>query len=64
MGVYGMPKSKTMFLMRQLVLELGSLGIRVNGINADRIRSGLLTSDFIRSRAKVKDMSEKKNKYQ
>ena len=55
-----MPKSTTMFLMRQLALELGSSGIRVNGINADRIRSGLLTSDFIKTRAKARDISEQK----
>ena len=59
MGAYGMPKSTTMFLMRQLALELGSSGIRVNGVNADRIRSGLLTSDFIKTRAKARDISEK-----
>ena len=59
MGAYGMPKSTTMFLMRQLALELGSSGIRVNGINADRIRSGLLTSEFIKTRAKARDLSEK-----
>ena len=58
MGAYGMPKSTTMFLMRQLALELGNLGIRVNGINADRIRSGLLTSDFIKKRAKARFISE------
>ena len=46
MGAHGMPKSTTMFLMKQLVLELGSLGSRANGINADSIRSGLLTSDY------------------
>ena len=60
MGLYGMPQSPIMFLTRQLVLELGSLGVRVNGINADRIRSGLLTSYSIRNLAKVKDTSEKK----
>lgn len=50
-GAYGLPKATTLFLMRQLALELGEHGIRVNGINADRIRSGLLTEDFIAERA-------------
>ncbi|SFT86280.1 bifunctional aldolase/short-chain dehydrogenase [Sedimentitalea nanhaiensis] len=50
-GAYGLPKATTMFLMRQLALELGEFGIRVNGVNADRIRSGLLTDDFIDRRA-------------
>ena len=58
MGAYGLPKATTMFLMRQLALELGSDKIRVNGINADRIRSGLLTNNFIRTRAKSRGISE------
>ena len=58
MGAYGLPKATTMFLMRQLALELGEFGIRVNGINADRIRSGLLTDDFIKSRSRSRGVSE------
>ena len=58
MGAYGMPKAATMFLMRQLALELGGNGIRVNGINADRIRSGLLTDDFIKERSAARGVSE------
>jgi rhamnose utilization protein RhaD (predicted bifunctional aldolase and dehydrogenase)/NAD(P)-dependent dehydrogenase (short-subunit alcohol dehydrogenase family) len=58
MGAYGMPKATTMFLMRQLALELGDDGIRVNGLNADRIRSGLLTDSFIRDRAASRGVSE------
>ena len=58
MGAYGLPKAATMFLMRQLALELGQDKIRVNGINADRIRSGLLTDAFIKSRAASRGISE------
>jgi NAD(P)-dependent dehydrogenase (short-subunit alcohol dehydrogenase family) len=58
MGAYGLPKATTMFLMRQLALELGSNKIRVNGINADRIRSGLLTDNFISERSKSRGISE------
>jgi rhamnose utilization protein RhaD (predicted bifunctional aldolase and dehydrogenase)/NAD(P)-dependent dehydrogenase (short-subunit alcohol dehydrogenase family) len=58
MGAYGMPKATTMFLMRQLALELGSDGITVNGINADRIRSGLLTDGFIKDRSTARGVSE------
>ncbi len=58
MGAYGLPKATTMFLMRQLALELGSAGIRVNGINADRIRSGLLTDNFIKARSIARGISE------
>lgn len=56
-GAYGLPKAATFFLVRQLALELGERGIRVNGVNADRIRSGLLTDDFIQSRAKSRGVS-------
>ena len=58
MGAYGLPKATTMFLMRQLALELGKDKIRVNGINADRIRSGLLTDNFIKARSKSRGISE------
>ena len=58
MGAYGLPKATTMFLMRQLALELGNNKIRVNGINADRIRSGLLTDNFIKERSKSRGISE------
>ena len=58
LGAYGMPKASTMFLMRQLTLELASSGIRVNGMNADRIRSGLLTDEFIRERAAARGIDE------
>ena len=58
MGAYGTPKAATMFLMRQLTLELAGSGIRVNGMNADRIRSGLLTDDFIKERAAARGVTE------
>ncbi len=56
-GAYGLPKAATFFLVRQLALELGAEGIRVNGVNADRIRSGLLTDDFIAARAEARGIS-------
>ncbi|MDA7963516.1 bifunctional aldolase/short-chain dehydrogenase [Ruegeria sp.] len=58
MGAYGTPKAATAFLLRQLTLELAEMGIRVNGVNADRIRSGLLTDDFIAKRSKARGVSE------
>ncbi len=57
-GAYGIPKAATFFLLRQLALELGPSGVRVNGINADRIRSGLLDEDFVAERAKARGVSE------
>ena len=56
-GAYGLPKAATFYLIKQLALEFGALGIRVNGINADRIRSGLLTDEFIKSRSKSRNIS-------
>jgi rhamnose utilization protein RhaD (predicted bifunctional aldolase and dehydrogenase)/NAD(P)-dependent dehydrogenase (short-subunit alcohol dehydrogenase family) len=53
-AAYGLPKATTFFLLRQLALELGAEGIRVNGINADRIRSGLLTPEMIAARASAR----------
>ena len=44
-GPYGLPKAATLFLVRQYALDYGADGIRANAVNADRIRSGLLTDD-------------------
>jgi rhamnose utilization protein RhaD (predicted bifunctional aldolase and dehydrogenase)/NAD(P)-dependent dehydrogenase (short-subunit alcohol dehydrogenase family) len=57
-GPYGLPKAATLFLVRQYALEYGSEGIRANAVNADRIRSGLLTDEMIASRSKVRGVSE------
>ncbi|WP_200833980.1 MULTISPECIES: bifunctional aldolase/short-chain dehydrogenase [Tabrizicola] len=57
-GAYGLPKATTFFLLRQLALELGGEGIRVNGINADRIRSGLLSPEIIAARSAARGVDE------
>jgi rhamnose utilization protein RhaD (predicted bifunctional aldolase and dehydrogenase)/NAD(P)-dependent dehydrogenase (short-subunit alcohol dehydrogenase family) len=58
-GPYGLPKAATLFLVRQYALDYGADGIRANAVNADRIRSGLLTDGFIAERAKARGVSEK-----
>ncbi|HEX5508204.1 MAG TPA: bifunctional aldolase/short-chain dehydrogenase [Pseudolabrys sp.] len=58
-GPYGLPKAATLFLVRQYALDYGGDGIRANAVNADRIRSGLLTDNFIRERSKARGVSEK-----
>ncbi len=58
-GPYGVPKAALLALMRQYALDYGSDGIRTNAVNADRIRSGLLTPDMIAARAKARGLSEK-----
>jgi rhamnose utilization protein RhaD (predicted bifunctional aldolase and dehydrogenase)/NAD(P)-dependent dehydrogenase (short-subunit alcohol dehydrogenase family) len=57
-GPYGLPKAATLALMRQYAVEYGADGIRANAVNADRIRSGLLTDDMIESRAAARGLSE------
>jgi NAD(P)-dependent dehydrogenase (short-subunit alcohol dehydrogenase family) len=58
-GPYGLPKAATLFLVRQYAVDYGSEGIRANAVNADRIRSGLLTDSFIAERSKARGLSEK-----
>ena len=57
-GPYGLPKAATLFLVRQYALDYGADGIRANAVNADRIRSGILTDDFIKQRAQARGVSE------
>jgi NAD(P)-dependent dehydrogenase (short-subunit alcohol dehydrogenase family) len=58
-GPYGLPKAAALALMRQYALDYGADGIRANAVNADRIRSGLLTTDMIASRSKARGLTEK-----
>jgi rhamnose utilization protein RhaD (predicted bifunctional aldolase and dehydrogenase)/NAD(P)-dependent dehydrogenase (short-subunit alcohol dehydrogenase family) len=57
-GPYGLPKAATLALMRQYAIETGKYGIRANAVNADRIQSGLLTKEMIRSRAEARGVNE------
>jgi rhamnulose-1-phosphate aldolase/alcohol dehydrogenase len=57
-GPYGLPKAATLFLMRQYALDHGAEGIRSNAVNADRIRTGLLTDDMVATRARARGISE------
>jgi rhamnose utilization protein RhaD (predicted bifunctional aldolase and dehydrogenase)/NAD(P)-dependent dehydrogenase (short-subunit alcohol dehydrogenase family) len=58
-GPYGLPKAATLFLMRQYAVDHGADGIRSNAVNADRIRSGLLSDAMIEDRSKARGLSEK-----
>ena len=58
-GPYGLPKAATLLLVRQYAVDYGNEGIRANAVNADRIRSGLLTDGFIAERSKARGVSEK-----
>jgi NAD(P)-dependent dehydrogenase (short-subunit alcohol dehydrogenase family) len=57
-GPYGLPKAATLFLMRQYALDYGAHLIRANGVNADRVRTGLLTDEMVKTRAKARGLSE------
>ena len=59
-GPYGIAKASALFLMKQYALEFGKYNIRVNGINADRVRSGILTDEIILQRAKARNISSLK----
>jgi len=59
-GAYGLPKATLLFLLKQLALELGEHKISVNGVNADKIRSGLLTPEMIQNRSKSRGLDESK----
>ncbi|MEP0520450.1 MAG: bifunctional aldolase/short-chain dehydrogenase [Hyphomicrobiales bacterium] len=50
-GPYGTSKAALMALMRQYAIEHGASGITSNAVNADRIRTNLLTDDFVAERA-------------
>jgi NAD(P)-dependent dehydrogenase (short-subunit alcohol dehydrogenase family) len=57
-GPYGLPKAAALALMRQYAVDHGGEGIRSNAVNADRIRSGLLTDTMIAERSKARGLSE------
>ena len=56
-GPYGLPKAATLFLMRQYAVDHGADGIRSNAVNADRIKSGILTDAMIQSRSRARGLS-------
>jgi len=56
-GPYGLAKSALLSLCKQYAVDYGSYGIRSNGVNADRIRSGLLNENMIKTRAKAREVS-------
>jgi NAD(P)-dependent dehydrogenase (short-subunit alcohol dehydrogenase family) len=57
-GPYGLPKAATLALVRQYAIDYGVEGIRANGVNADRIRTGLLTDAIVAQRARARGLSE------
>lgn len=58
-GPYGIPKSGVLALMKQYALDHGDEGIRANGVNAGRIRTGLMDDQLIEQRARARGISVK-----
>jgi rhamnose utilization protein RhaD (predicted bifunctional aldolase and dehydrogenase)/NAD(P)-dependent dehydrogenase (short-subunit alcohol dehydrogenase family) len=58
-GPYGLPKAATLALMRQYAVDYGNEGITANAVNADRIRSGLLTGAVVKQRARARGLTER-----
>ena len=56
-GSYGLPKTALLGLCKQYALDYGKHGIRSNGINADRIKSGILNTNMIDNRAKARQVT-------
>ncbi|MEM1130198.1 MAG: SDR family oxidoreductase, partial [Pseudomonadota bacterium] len=56
-GAYGTPKAALMALMRQYAVEHGADGITSNAVNADRIRTGLMTDAMVAARSKARGLS-------
>jgi rhamnose utilization protein RhaD (predicted bifunctional aldolase and dehydrogenase)/NAD(P)-dependent dehydrogenase (short-subunit alcohol dehydrogenase family) len=56
-GPYGTSKAALMALMRQYAVEHGASGITSNAVNADRIRTGLLTDQMVTERSKARGVT-------
>ena len=57
-GPYGLPKAALLALMRQYAVDHGAEGVRSNAVNADRIRSGLLTDEMVAARSTARGLTE------
>lgn len=56
-GPYGTSKAALMALMRQYALEHGADGITANAVNADRIRTGLMTDAMVAERSRARGLT-------
>ena len=57
LGPYGTAKAALLTLVRQYAIECGASGITSNAVNADRIRTNLVTDEFIAARAKARGIT-------
>ncbi len=54
---YGTSKAALMALMRHYAIEHGPSGITSNAVNADRIRTGLMTDEMVKERSKARGVT-------
>ncbi len=57
-GPYGTSKAALMALVRQYAIEHGTSGITANAVNADRIRTGLMTDELVAKRAAARGITQ------
>ncbi len=55
-GPYALPKAGVIALMKQYAVEGGEHGIRAGAVNADRVRTGLLSKDDVARRAAARGL--------
>ncbi|MFO7566382.1 MAG: bifunctional aldolase/short-chain dehydrogenase [Enhygromyxa sp.] len=55
-GPYALPKAALVALTKQYALEGGALGIRANAINADRVRTNLMSAEEVERRAAARGL--------
>jgi rhamnose utilization protein RhaD (predicted bifunctional aldolase and dehydrogenase)/NAD(P)-dependent dehydrogenase (short-subunit alcohol dehydrogenase family) len=55
-GPYAIPKAALIALMKQYAIEGGPLGIRSNAVNADRVRTRLLSEEDVERRARARGL--------
>jgi rhamnose utilization protein RhaD (predicted bifunctional aldolase and dehydrogenase)/NAD(P)-dependent dehydrogenase (short-subunit alcohol dehydrogenase family) len=56
LGAYAIPKAAVVALMKQYAVECGAIGVRSNAVNADRIRTGLLSEEDVERRARARGL--------
>jgi rhamnose utilization protein RhaD (predicted bifunctional aldolase and dehydrogenase)/NAD(P)-dependent dehydrogenase (short-subunit alcohol dehydrogenase family) len=56
-GPYGLPKAALLLLMKQYALEYGDHGIRANAVNADRVRTNLMSPELMEQRAAARGLT-------
>ncbi len=57
LGPYGTSKAALLALVKQYAIEHGASGITSNAVNADRIRTNLLTDRFVAERASARGIT-------